>query len=427
MNYASKTDDTSLTYLAVPGFYIGCVGDNEAPVNRSSGAYIFRPNMTTTPELKVFETFAVINVIRTTIKQEVSLRYDETVTLTIGIDGNTTYINSIIGNIELGTEYVLRFQTDLETNGEFFTDSNGRQILKRIRNHRPQWNLTLEEPIPGNYYPVVSEIYIENDDLRMIVNVDRARGAASLRDGWFEIMQHRRLKHDDAFGVGEALNETAEGLGLYSVDSLLVQIVPKNRDSLINAAEVSNNFFSPPQLFVAAANLCSLDKFKKMINVFTLIQGTLPIGVNLLAVEPWADEKLLIRLENYLDSKLSSEYAQVDLSKLFKTISIKSVQETTLAGNRYISHFDKWKWRMYDEYSGITGEDSDDIEIELESRKEMKLKEKLVEEFGMLINEEFGTDEVESDKKVRAAPDELIVKLKPKQIRTFIAEYKFNK
>ncbi|XP_073966372.1 lysosomal alpha-mannosidase-like isoform X1 [Choristoneura fumiferana] len=427
MNYVSKADGTSLTYLAVPGFYIGCVGDNEAPVNRSSGAYIFRPNMTTTPELKTFQNFAIMNVIKSTIKQEITLRYDDTVTLIIGIDGKTTYINSVIGNIELGTEYVLRFQTDLDTNGVFYTDSNGRQILKRVRNYRPQWNLTLQEPIPGNYYPVVSEIYIENDDVRMIVNVDRARGAASLKDGWFEIMQHRRLKHDDAFGVGEALNETTEGVGLYSIDSLIVQIVPKNRESLIDAAEISNDFFSPPQLFVAEASLCTFEKFKKMNAVYSLLKTKLPVGVNLLAIEPWADEKLLIRFENYLDSKLSSEYTYVDLSKLFKTITIKSIQETTLAANRYMSEFEKWKWRTHDAYPGATVEDFDGIEIEVESSKNDKYNEKFIEEFGMMINEEFGTDDAESEKKVRAVPDELLIKLKPKQIRTFIADYKVNK
>ena len=44
---------------------------------------------------------------------------------------------------------------------------------------------------------------------------DRAQGGSSLRDGQIEAMIHRRLLHDDAFGVGEALNETAfGGLGL---------------------------------------------------------------------------------------------------------------------------------------------------------------------------------------------------------------------
>lgn len=44
--------------------------------------------------------------------------------------------------------------------------------------------------------------------------VDRSQGGSSLRDGELELMVHRRLIYDDAFGVGEQLNETAYGDGL---------------------------------------------------------------------------------------------------------------------------------------------------------------------------------------------------------------------
>ena len=46
------------------------------------------------------------------------------------------------------------------------------------------------------------------------VMTDRAQGGSSLQPGQLELMLHRRLFNDDAFGVGEALNETAFGTGL---------------------------------------------------------------------------------------------------------------------------------------------------------------------------------------------------------------------
>ena len=43
---------------------------------------------------------------------------------------------------------------------------------------------------------------------------NESQGGSSLSDGEMELMVHRRLLDDDAFGVGEALNETAFGVGL---------------------------------------------------------------------------------------------------------------------------------------------------------------------------------------------------------------------
>ncbi|XP_061727333.1 lysosomal alpha-mannosidase-like isoform X2 [Cydia pomonella] len=389
MSYSSKTDGRTLNYLPVPGYYIGCEGDNKAPANRSSGAYILRPNTTSSPDLHTFNNFVITNVVQSEL-QEVRIHYDNSVCLTVGLKDDTMYFSTIL-NIDLGREYVLRFQTDLRTDGVFYTDSNGRQMLKRIRNSRPQWNVTLAEPIPGNYYPIVNEIYIEDEDLRVVVNVDRARGGASLKDGWFEIMQHRRLKHDDAFGVGEALNETVGGKGLYSIDTVMLQVVPKTKENLIKAAENSLQFFSEPQLFVAEAPF-NLDRFKTMKNEYSFLKTDLPKGIHLLTLEPWKD-KILLRLENYFDKELSPDFISVDLSKVFNTIEIKSIKETTLAANIWLEDYKQWEWNTDEEFS---------------------------ENF----NTEYGNEDVYRAKERKKYDDDgLIIKLGAKEIRTFVAEY----
>ena len=56
-----------------------------------------------------------------------------------------------------------RYTTDLNTKGTFYTDSNGRQMVKRIRDKRPTWNLNVTEPVAGNYYPINSRMYIKDD------------------------------------------------------------------------------------------------------------------------------------------------------------------------------------------------------------------------------------------------------------------------
>lgn len=89
-----------------------------------------------------------------------------------------------------GKEVISRFKTDLASDGTFYTDSNGREMLKRIRDFRPTWNLELEEPISGNYYPVTSKILIrdEKQNMEVAVLTDRAQGGSSLKDGQIELM-----------------------------------------------------------------------------------------------------------------------------------------------------------------------------------------------------------------------------------------------
>ena len=95
-------------------------------------------------------------------------------------------------------------ETDIKNDGIFYTDSNGRQMVERRR------KVNSSEPVSGNYYPVNSRILISDPESKhtLVVLNDRSQGGSSLKDGEIELMVHRRCLHDDAFGVGEPLNET---------------------------------------------------------------------------------------------------------------------------------------------------------------------------------------------------------------------------
>uniref|UniRef100_A0AAV1T5E0 Glycosyl hydrolase family 38 C-terminal domain-containing protein n=1 Tax=Peronospora matthiolae TaxID=2874970 RepID=A0AAV1T5E0_9STRA len=83
--------------------------------------------------------------------------------------------------------------------------------MKRVRNHRDTWNLTLHddrEAVSANYFPMTTGAYIKDDKRQLNVVTDRAQGVASLVDGQVEVMVHRRLLADDNKGAGEHLNET---------------------------------------------------------------------------------------------------------------------------------------------------------------------------------------------------------------------------
>ena len=105
----------------------------------------------------------------------------------------------------------------ISNNGHFYTDSNGRQVVERVLNQRPTFEINMTEPIAQNYYPINSKILIKNQDYQLGLLTDRSQSGTSLQDGCVEAMVHRRLLDDDAFGVGEALNEKAYGKGLVAV------------------------------------------------------------------------------------------------------------------------------------------------------------------------------------------------------------------
>ena len=47
---------------------------------------------------------------------------------------------------------------DLATEDIFLTDSNGRGLIERQRDHRDTWTLNLTEPVSSNYYPVNTRV-----------------------------------------------------------------------------------------------------------------------------------------------------------------------------------------------------------------------------------------------------------------------------
>ncbi|CAI7906850.1 unnamed protein product [Closterium sp. NIES-53] len=98
----------------------------------------------------------------------------------------------------VGREVVTRFASSLATAGVLFTDSQGRDYLRRVRNHRADWNLTVYQPIAGNFYPLTAGAFIADSTAQLSLLVDRPLGAASLADGQIEVMLHRRLKRSSA-------------------------------------------------------------------------------------------------------------------------------------------------------------------------------------------------------------------------------------
>ncbi|XP_058821189.1 lysosomal alpha-mannosidase-like isoform X1 [Topomyia yanbarensis] len=327
-------------------FYEGAYGNNEVFENRSSGAYILRPNGTVTN----IGASPQIRVVLGDHVQEVHQIFNQWVSQVIRVYKHEKHVEFewMVGPIPIedgkGKEIVTRYYSDIQSAGTFWTDSNGREMIKRIRNHRETWDLELAEPVAGNYYPVTAKIALEDDQLRMAVLNDRAQGGTSLQDGVLELMVHRRLLRDDAFGVGEALNETAYGAGLIARGKHYLLFGPKTSQQGVSlqASErfLQNQVLTPPWLFVSDATGLSFEAWQTSFNsAFTPLSGSMPANVNLLTFEPWkGSNSFLIRFEHLLEKDEDPRYSQpvtIDLQSVFSKFRIVSARETTLAGNQW--------------------------------------------------------------------------------------------
>ena len=83
------------------------------------------------------------------------------------VDSVDVEVEWLVGPIPIsdgiGKEIIAQYSTPVQSKGEFYTDSNGRQMLKRVRDYRPTWKLNVTEPVSGNYYPINSRMFIKDE------------------------------------------------------------------------------------------------------------------------------------------------------------------------------------------------------------------------------------------------------------------------
>ncbi|GJU54525.1 gypsy type transposase [Tanacetum coccineum] len=70
----------------------------------------------------------------------------------------------------------------MATNKVLYTDSNGRDFLKRVRKYKEDWPRQVTQPVAGNYYPLNLRMYATNNKIELSMLIDRATGGACLRD-----------------------------------------------------------------------------------------------------------------------------------------------------------------------------------------------------------------------------------------------------
>jgi len=181
---------------------------------QASGAYIFRtcvPNAVAEPFNNNFQAVHFTGPVCSEVRQTIdptSLIY-QTVRLCQGQD--YVDLQSGAGPVDPGNkgrEVIMRISTDVDSQGEFFTDSQGLELQRRVRNSHPNYPYTVTEPIAANFYPCNVFSMIADPVRSLAVVADYSRSTSSIIDGSLEFLYVRRLLYDDHRGVGEPLNES---------------------------------------------------------------------------------------------------------------------------------------------------------------------------------------------------------------------------
>ncbi|XP_069699538.1 lysosomal alpha-mannosidase-like [Periplaneta americana] len=333
-------------------FYKGAAADNQ----RASGAYIFRPNGTSKTAISDSSTFVVY---KGDVVDEIHQTFSDWASQVVRVyhEENHVEFEWLVGPIPtddgIGKEVVSLFTTNLDTQSLFYTDSNGRELLERKRDFRPTWNLDLHEPISGNYYPVTSKILIRDatKGLELAVLNDRAQGGSSIVDGQMELMVHRRLLRDDGFGVGEALNEQHFGKGLLARGRHYVMAGAIGGASPSLAAqerEVAQRKLLAPWLFFSPGG-SGFDEWQTNFKMeYSGLKTSLPSNIQILTLEPWKEQTLLLRLEHILEQNEDTELSkptEVAFEDLFTQFAVTSSHETTLAANQWAEDMQRLEWK----------------------------------------------------------------------------------
>jgi len=341
--------------------------------NQKSGAYIFRPN--SSDAIQVTKTKPTNNRILTEVVQEMRQQFGDWVSQSVKLYENANYfdIEFQVGPVPIkdnfGKEVITRFTTSIKNKGTSYTDSNGREMQKRVYNYRPTWDLKVTSEVAGNYYPVDTAIYIKDDDAQLTILTDRAMGGTgSLKtEGVMELMLHRRLLKDDSRGVGEPLNETESTIPYWNCGNLCGHSMGKGlviRGTLRVSLEspptaaskwrpLMDKMYLPMQLAFGAVPAESRSRVLRRalpLSKSFLATDALPSNLQILTMERTREHEILLRIGHQFglrEDVTLSDPATVDLEKLVAWDTNFTVEEMSLTANQDKASLDrKQNWNV---------------------------------------------------------------------------------
>lgn len=275
-------------------------------------------------------------VVQGPLVTEVHQIYDHWLSQVIRLYKNSPFIEFewIVGPLPAGesTDVVTRYETTLDNDGVFFTDSNGMfTVTRRV-------NESLDpETVASSYYPVVSWIYIKNhaEDLQMTVFPDRPHGGTSWARGSIELMLHRRYMEDDGVGIDEPLDDRGvNGEGIVAMGRHRLHLGTPQEAAQILRTTALQDVYRPVYMFYPSP---LPNKARKQ---HTELRAPLPKGIHLMTLESIDNDKALVRLEH-----IGQEHpVNVSVTHLLHSYLLLDAHETVLSAHRYQHEVPRSPW-----------------------------------------------------------------------------------
>ncbi|XP_072062062.1 alpha-mannosidase [Arachis hypogaea] len=100
------------------------------------------------------------NVIRGPLADEIHQEFSSWIYQVIRLYKNKDHagveytVGPILTDNGVEKEAITQKTANMTTNKDFYTDSNGRDFLKRVYDHKKDWPFQVTQPVAGNYYPI---------------------------------------------------------------------------------------------------------------------------------------------------------------------------------------------------------------------------------------------------------------------------------
>lgn len=286
-------------------------------------------------------------------------------------------------NSDWGKEVVVRYDSNVKSEGAWYTDSNGKEMVQRVYNKRgPSYPMPykISEPVAGNYYPVNAMMSLDDGEVELAILTDVSQAGASLSDGSLEFMVHRRIQQDDSRGVQEPLNETMCGcndigaapgaMGVHGHEGdggcACAGLTVRGRhwlifDTVANSHEIRRerseglNFPATLAFHKPESKASAPDRME-----FQAVSAALPKNLKLVTLTSnyasFNKGMFMLRLSHLYEAGEHPTLAQpvtINLEEIFGKagLAIKSAYETTLTGNQPLAEYEARKHQWETRYA----------------------------------------------------------------------------